>query len=145
MNNKELQIKLGNATEKFIAKTLRNFGYWVYNMPMKTNGQPCDIFAAKGGKTVLVWLIDGKHVRNDEVSFTFARVEPNQISSMRYALEFAKLTNVGFCVFFDRDKKLRWLSFEKFYEMQKSGCKSVNMNDLEYFEEVLRDADSNQQ
>ena len=141
MTNKELQLKLGSATEKFIAKTLRNFGYWVYNMPMKTSGQPCDIFAAKGGKTVLVWLIDGKHVRTDEVSFTFARVEPNQISSMRYATEFAKLTNVGFCVFFDRDKKLRWLSFDKFTTMQKDGAKSVNMSELEFFEEVLKNAD----
>ena len=147
MNEKELQIKLGTATEKFTCKTLRSFGYWVYNIPMKTTGQPCDIVAIKGtgGKnSFLVWLIDGKHVRGEEVSFTFARIEPNQISAMSYAHDFAKINNIGFVVFFDRDKQLRWFPFEEYKKMLEMGAKSVNMNNLELFTEVLKNADRNQ-
>lgn len=148
MNEKELQIKLGAATEKFIAKTLRTYGYWVYNVPMKTSGQPCDIIAVKGnsgksGNAFLVWLIDGKHVRGEEVSFTFARIEPNQISAMGYAHDFANIENIGFCVFFDRDKKLRWLPFSEYKKLSDSGAKSVNMNNLKLFTEVLADANCN--
>lgn len=143
MSEKEIQKKLGDATEKFVCKTLRGFGYWVYNMPMKTNGQPFDIVAAKGGVSFLVWLIDGKHVRGEEVSFTFARIEPNQISSMAYAHDFAKIENIGFAVFFDRDKQLRWFPFEEYRKMAENGQKSVNMNSLELFTEVLKRADNN--
>lgn len=144
MNEKELQIKLGAATEKFIAKTLRNCGYWVYNIPMKTSGQPCDIIAAKGietGTYSLTWLIDGKHVRGEEVSFTFARIEPNQISAMGYAHDFAKIKNIGFCIFFDRDKQLHWLSFEEYKDFAQKGAKSVNMNNLKLFTEVLKECE----
>ncbi len=143
MNEKELQIKLGTATEKFIAKTLKNYGYWVYNMPKKTNGQPCDIVAIKGGNSFLAWLIDGKHVRDEEVSFSFNRIEANQISSMNYAHNYAKINNIGFCIFFDRDKQLRWFPFEKYLDMYNKGFKSVNMNDLELFTEVLTYEDHN--
>lgn len=145
MNEKELQIKLGNATEKFIIKTLRNHGYWVYNIPMKATGQPCDIIAVKGGNAFVVWLIDGKHVRDEQVSFTFARIEPNQISSMSYAHDFAKIENIGFCVFFDRDKQLRWFPFAEYRKLSEAGEKSVNMNNLKLFTEVLKDADSDKQ
>lgn len=144
LNEKELQKKLGDATEKFTTKTLRNFGYWVYNMPMKTSGQPFDIIAVKGGKSFLVWLVDAKHVRDEQVSFTFARIEPNQISSMAYAHNFAKIENLGFAIFFDRDKQLRWLPYLDYVEMEKQGQKSVNMNNLKLFTEVLSDADRNQ-
>lgn len=143
MTNKELQVKLGNATEKFICKTLRKYGYWAYNMPKKVNGQPCDIIGIKGGKSIIVFLIDGKHVRNEEVSFSFTRVEPNQISSLAYARDFAGIQNVGFCVFFDRDKQLRWLPFSQFEKLSKEGAKSVNMNTLELFTEVLENEDRN--
>lgn len=145
MSDKEIQLKLGTATEKFIAKTLRGFGYWVYNIPMKANGQPCDIIAVKGGKSMLVWLIDGKHVRGEDVSFAFARVEPNQVSAMGYAHDFAKIDNIGFCVFFDRDKRLRWLPYSIYRDMEASGRKSVNMSELKPFEEVLRDVDDNRE
>ena len=141
MNDKEIQLKLGTATEKNICKTLRNAGYWVYNMPMKNVGQPCDIVALKGSASS--WLIDGKHVRDQEVSFSFSRIEPNQISSMQYASDFAKIKNVGFVIFFDRDKQLRWFPYAEYLKMHQLGCKSVNMNDLELFEEVIKNEDIN--
>ena len=143
MNEKELQIKLGNATEKFIAKTLRNAGYWCYNIPKKVGGQPCDLFAFKEGKSTLVWLIDGKHVSSDKVSFTFDRIEPNQISAFAYARDFAKAKRMGFAIYFERTKKLYWFHFNDYVKYTQLGMKSVNMSDLTEFEEVLKDEDSN--
>ena len=150
MTNEQLQDKLGKATEKLVCKTFKKFGYWCYNIPKKTAGQPCDIIAVKGlegtvitstmvytTKTFLVWLVDAKHIRNEDVSFTFDRIEPNQITSMRYAHDFSKLDNLGFAIFFDRDKQLRWLPFEEYERMVANGSKSVNMNNLELFTEVL--------
>lgn len=148
MNDRELQIKLGNATEKFICKTLRNFKYWNYNLPKKTNGQPFDIIALKGLDNKLIgWFIDGKHVRNEEVSFPFDRIEPNQITSFEYAYNFAKIPGkyLGFAIFFERDKKLYWLSYLQFTDLLKQNKKSVNMHDLILFEELLTNEDNNQQ
>ena len=135
----KLQLKVGNATEKFIAKTLKGYGYWVYNMPVKTSGQPCDLVAVKGEGNgyYKAWLIDAKHVRENEVSFPFSRIEPNQFASMNYALNFAKINNVGFAIFFERDKHLYWLSYELVKQLQGEGAKSVNMAKLETLEEVL--------
>ena len=148
MTNQQLQDKLGKATEKLVCKTLKKYGYWCYNIPKKTNGQPCDIVAIKGKdqKVFLVWLIDAKHIRNEDVSFTFDRIEPNQITSMRYARDFANidaLYNLGFAIFFDRDKQLRWLPFEIYERLSKNGVKSVNMYNLTLFAEVLENADHN--
>lgn len=152
MTGKELQIKLGNATEKLVSKTLRSFGYWNYILPKKVEGQPCDIVAMKGIDVknkveIIAWMIDAKHVEN-KVSFTFDRVEPNQISSLSYARDFAKIQGyrgyTGFAIFFDRDKQLYWLSFEQYQEMVKNGEKSVNMQSLKLFSEVLTNANNNQ-
>lgn len=157
MTNQQLQDKLGKATEKLVCKTLKKYGYWAYNMPKKVNGQPCDIIAVKGlegtiitstmvytSKTFLVWLVDAKHIRKEDVSFTFDRIESNQITSMRYARDFSNIDNLGFAIFFDRDKQLRWLWFEDYEKLAKSGIKSVNMHNLALFTEVLENADNNQ-
>ena len=142
MTNQQLQDKLGKATEKLVCKTFKKYGYWCYNIPKKTNGQPCDIVAAKkGGKTFLVWLVDAKHIETEKVSFTFDRIESNQITSMRYARDFSKLENLGFAIFFDRDKQLHWLPFEIYEELAKKGIKSVNMGNLTLFTEVLENAE----
>ena len=150
MTGKELQIKLGNATEKLVSKTLRSFGYWNYILPKKVEGQPCDIVAMKGidiknKVEIIAWMIDAKHVEN-KVSFTFDRIEPNQISSLSYARDFAKIQGyrgyTGFAIFFDRDKQLYWFPFDQYQEMVKNGEKSVNMQSLKLFSEVLIDANN---
>lgn len=149
MNNHSLQLKLGNATEKLVAKTLRSLGYWNHILMKKSEGQPCDVVGGKGDENgkITMCLIDAKHVE-DKVSFTFNRIEPNQITSLGYARDFAKIQGqnafVGFAIFFDRDKQLRWLSFDKYEELAKMGAKSVNMADLALFTEVLKhDEDNN--
>ena len=140
--NNNIRNEEGSATEKFTAKTFKKYGYWAYIMPKKVNGQPCDLVAGKGGKRTLMWLVDAKHVRQDEVSFPFDRIEPNQISSMAYAMNFAKLQNIGFAIFFERTKKLYWFAYTDYIKYAQLGCKSVNMNELLEFEEVLQNEDS---
>lgn len=131
------QLIEGNATEKFVVKTFKKHGYWGYILPKKVNGQPCDIVAGKGGKRTIMWLVDAKHVEEGKVSFSFDRIEPNQISSMAYATNYAKLDNVGFCIFFDRTKSLYWFKYTDYLKYVSCGYKSVNMNELQDFEEVL--------
>lgn len=139
------QLVEGNKTEKFVAKTLKKFGYWNYIMPKKVNGQPCDIVAGKGGKRTIMWLVDAKHVEEGKVSFSFDRIEPNQITSFSYAMNYAHLFNVGFVIFFDRTKSLYWFPFSDYLKCSQLGAKSVNMNDLQDFEEVLKYEDDYKQ
>lgn len=135
------QMEEGNKTEKFVAKTLKKFGYWNYIMPKKVGGQPCDIMAAKGGNRTIVWLVDAKHVEEGKVSFSFDRIEPNQETSFNYAINFANLKNCGFVIYFDRTKSLYWFPYQDFIKYSQLGYKSVNMNELVEFEEVLQNAD----
>lgn len=141
---KSVQDEVGKGTEKFIAKTFRNFGYWAYNIPKKTEGQPCDIVAIKGCKhseKTISWLVDAKHVRENEVSFPFSRIEPNQITAMAYAKQYAKIKNVGFAIFFERTKKLYWFPYDDYIRYSQLNAVSVNMNELEIMESVLRNED----
>lgn len=131
MNNK----KIGNITENKVAEIFRENEYWVYITPLKTNGQPVDIIAINNSSS---WLVDAKHVNTSKPSFTFDRIEPNQITSLMYANNFAKIQNLGFAIEFDRDGNVYWLSFQKFVEMSKNGQKSINMNELELFKEVIK-------
>ena len=143
----EYKDKNGKGTEKFVCKVLKKYGYWAYNIPMKTNGQPFDIVSAKGlgeGK-MMCWFADAKHVEENKVSFTFDRIEPNQITSMSYITQFAKVdaNYVGFAIFFERTKSLYWFPYALFLKLTQLDCKSVNLSDLEDFEEVLKNADRN--
>ena len=150
MNKHDLQNKLGNATERNVAKTLRSLGFWNHILMKRQEGQPCDIVGGKGDENgkITMCLIDAKHVE-DKVSFSFDRIEPNQISSLGYARNFAKIQGknafVGFAIFFDRDKQLRWLSFDKYEELAKMGAKSVNMADLTLLTEAFQNDEDNNQ
>lgn len=73
MSNK----KTGNAFEKELCELLSNFGFWAYNFPNKTSGQPADIIASRDGTPC---LIDCKVCEND--TFDTRRMEDNQINSM---------------------------------------------------------------
>lgn len=150
LTNKQKQLELGNKTERNVAKKFRSFGYWNHILAKRTEGQPCDIMAAKGLYVknkieTIVWLVDAKHVEN-KVSFSFDDIQPNQITSLGYARDFANITGTrgftGFVIFFERDAQLRWFSFDNYEKLAKEGAKSVNMNDLRLFEEVLADANN---
>lgn len=135
------QILIGDLTENDVIEIFKNHNYWVYNFPHKINGQPVDIVAIKG-KPDMSWLVDVKHVREKDVSFTFNRIEANQESSMLYCKNFANLTNLGFVIKFERTKEFYYLSFDTYCEFRKKGFKSVNLNDLELFENKLTEEEN---
>lgn len=135
------QLIVGNSTEKLVSALFRQKGYWVLNVPKNGLGsQPVDIVAIKGGSVYNVYLVDAKHVRENEVSFKFDRVEANQITSMCYARDYAKLdkNNLGFAILFEREQKLMYLPLETFLERQKQGLKSIKMEELKELEEIIK-------
>ena len=141
MNN----TTIGNKTEKNASSIFRDKGYWVYNCPKsQTGSQPFDLIAIKGGDNYIVWFVDGKHVRQNEVSFPISRIEPNQWSSMQYASGFAKVNveNMGFVIQFERTEVFYWLSYKDALNLLKNNEKSINLNKLRLLEEVLDEHDN---
>lgn len=133
MNSK--QLKVGNLSENNIAEFFQKHGYWAYVLPKKIGGQPFDIIACKNNT---VWFIDAKHLRKEELSFPFDRIEPNQRSSMQYAKYFAGITNLGFVIDWERtDNGLFFLPYEQVIEIEQKGLKSVKITELKRMEEKL--------
>ena len=136
MSDKQLQI--GNTCEKIVVDMLRAKKYWIYRTPLKTNGQPIDIIAAKGNETgQIIYLMDAKHVREQEPSFPFSRIEPNQWASLDYAKNFAGLNNLGFAILFERTGDVYWLKYDLAKTLKDNGIKSVKLTALPRFEEVI--------
>ena len=130
------QLNVGNEAEDYIAKFFKSKGYWAYITPKKFNGQPIDIIAIKGQDA---WLVDAKHLRKEDKSFPFSRIEPNQRNSMEYAKKFANITNVGFCICWDIcPEKVFFLSYDKLIEIEEKGRKSAKIEELEDFACILK-------
>lgn len=136
MNSKQLNV--GNSTEELIAELFKKYRFWSYICPKRIGGQPVDIICLKEN---INWLIDAKHVRKEEVSFDYSRIEPNQITSLSYAYQWANIENSGFAVYFERDMSIRYLSYKKWLETSKNGKKSINMNELPLLEEIINEKD----
>lgn len=135
------QLKLGDDTEKDIAKFFRGLGYWVFIIPKKIGGQPFDIIASKNNVS---WFVDAKHLEENKASFPFSRIEPNQETSMNYARTFANITNVGFVIKWERDNsRLFFLNYEQFINFKKNGVKSVKISDLQDLERMIKEYEYN--
>lgn len=134
----EIQLKVGNETENEVVSIFNKDKYWAYNFPKKASGQPVDIVAIKGGEKIRVWFVDAKHVNENKASFSFEDIQPNQITSLMYISNFAKINEkLGFVIKFERTKEFYFLPFDKYQELAEQGRKSVNLSELERFEEVL--------
>lgn len=132
--------KIGSASEKSVSSLYRERGYWVYNCPKSLTGaQPVDLIAIKKKENYIVWFADSKHLESSKASFTFDRIEPNQIASLTYLNNFAgvDVDTLGFVIDYDRTETYYWLPFEKYLEMNREGAKSVKMEELEEFEKEL--------
>ena len=133
-NSKQLQV--GNDAEKYVKEIFKKYGYWAYNTPKSKDGsQPVDIIAMKAN---INWLVDVKHVREDEISFPFSRIEPNQLTCMDYAKNFANLKLLGFVIVFERINKCVYLPYIRFLTLKEQGRKSVNANELYDLEAYLK-------
>lgn len=138
---KSIQNIVGDSTEQFIANFLRENGYWAYILPKKVGGQPFDIIACRYNN---IWFVDAKHLEKEKASFSFDRIEPNQKTSMLYAQQFAHITNMGFIIYWERTpEKLYFLPYNRVLKSEKEGKKSVKIEDLNEFKEVLKYASDN--
>lgn len=138
---KSIQNIVGDSTEQFIANFLRENGYWAYILPKKVGGQPFDIIACRYNN---IWFVDAKHLEKEKASFSFDRIEPNQKTSMLYAQQFAHITNMGFVIYWERTpEKLYFLPYDIVLKTEKEGKKSVKIEDLNEFKEVLKYASDN--
>lgn len=131
----EIQRKLGDKSENYVANWFKAHKYWAYILPKKIGGQPFDIIAARLDK---VWFADVKHLEEGKKSFTFDRIEPNQRTSMQYARNFCLIKNIGFIIQAEIDpSRLFWLSYDRFVEEEQNGAKSVKLETLEDMEELI--------
>lgn len=133
-------VNIGNKTERQIISVFNKYGYWVYNTPHKVNGQPVDIIAIRKNNA---WLVDAKHLESRSASFSFDRIEPNQITTCLYASTFAQIDNVGFAIEYERTGGVYWFPFKKYQELDKQGCKSVKIADLSLLEDYLKGTNQN--
>ncbi len=124
----------GRLGELIALEFLKKKGYWVHDTGRSSAGsQPVDLIAVKRGS---VWLLDAKFVRREDSSFRFSDIQPNQMTTMRYARDFAGIENLGFFIVFDRDRdNPRLLTYGAF--IASKDRKSVNMSELPLAEKEI--------
>lgn len=130
------QNKIGKQTEIDVAQYFKEHKYWAFVIPKTINGQPFDLIAISKKD---IWLVDIKHLEKEKASFSFDRVEANQITSMNYAKNYAKIEgNLGFIILWDREpNKLFFLNYDIFIELKEKGLKSIKINELKDMEDVI--------
>lgn len=130
-----IQKSLGDETEKHIADFFQDHGYWAYVTPSRFGGQPFDIIACREDTT---WFVDAKHVKENSASFSFSDIEPNQITSMTYAQNFARMRRIGFVIEWERQNgRLFFFAFSRYQRMAQNGCASVKISELQDFGELI--------
>lgn len=115
MNNKSM----GTKFEKEFAELLAGHWFWVHLFQDNKNGQPCDVIAAKNGRT---YLFDCKNCETD--CFLLSRAEENQINAM---MLFSMMGNTPgmFAIRFP-DNLIYLLTYTKVLELQEAGFKRIN-------------------
>ena len=119
--------------EKYVAKYLSNYNYWVGNFEKGIVGsQPFDLIAINKNKTI---CLDVKLCDNDY--FPFSRVEENQKLALGFITNKVRNDNVltGFVIVFE--KELYWLSFREYEDYHYTNIKSVKPSELITFKEVI--------
>lgn len=138
---KSKQLQVGNDAERFVKDIFKKYGFWAYNTPKSKDGsQPVDIVAMKDN---INWLLDVKHVRTEEISFDFSRIEANQLTCMDYARNFAGVRRLGFAIVFERKNCCYYMTFDKYLELKEQGRKSVRFDELLTLEDHINDRSKN--
>lgn len=115
MNNKSA----GTKFEKEFAGILAKHWFWVHLFQDNKNGQPCDVMAAKNGKT---YLFDCKNC--EEGIFRLDRIEENQYNAMKL---FEMTGNgKGFFAIQFPETGIFLMRYDKLHEMQEAGFKRIN-------------------
>lgn len=129
-----LQNDLGRKSEVKVCSFFGNKKYMAYAIPKGINGQPFDVFAHRKQYS---WYVDVKHLEDNKFSFPFSRIEPNQITSMKYAKYVAEMDGIfGFVIDWCND--LYFLDFDSFCDFKNQGQKSVKIEFLPRLEELVK-------
>lgn len=115
MNNKAT----GTKFEREFAELLAKHWFWVHIFQDNWNGQPCDVVAAKDGRT---YLFDCKHCEED--FFLLSRMEENQYNAMK----LFDMTGNGKGMLAIRfpDGGTYLIGYDKTKELQDAGFRRIN-------------------
>ena len=141
MNN----TTIGNKRENQLCDLFKKHHYWAHVCAKNASGsQPIDVIAIKGERRFVAWLVDAKNVEASKPSFPLERIEDNQWISLQYARDFAGIPeeNLGFAVFFERMNKFYWLGLKQAMDMRNNDIKSINLELMREFEEILNEYDN---
>ena len=128
-----IQNILGKKTEEAVADFFGEKGYWAHILPKAVIGQPFDIIARRENK---VFFVDAKHLEDKKASFALSRIEPNQLSAMKYANMTARIfDNMGFVIMWKEN--FYFLDYGKVKYMIAKDIKSIKMEELPLLERFL--------
>lgn len=101
-------------TQDYVAKSLYDKGFWVYQTINKHSGQPVDIIACKNNIT---YVFEVKHCSNDY--FQFNRIEDNQkLSLERY--KYCGNEYSYFAIYYEKYDCLVFIKSDIILEMSKT-------------------------
>lgn len=128
---------LGKKAEVYVRDWFKSKRYWAFLIPKSVNGQPFDLIARKKDD---IWFVDVKHLEDNKASFPFERIEPNQITSMRYAQKVADIyNNLGFIIVWERDtERLFFIEWSEIEQLMKEGVKSKKINELKELGKLIK-------
>lgn len=129
---------VGKKGEALAERFFRERGYWVHLTNRSNSGaQPVDLIAIRGE---IPWLLDAKYVSLPKKAFSFDDIQPNQLTTMNYAKNFARIDNLGFFIVFEaEEEKPRYLPYSWYLGLARQGKKSIRMEELKFMmEDVAR-------
>lgn len=109
----------GTKFEKEFAETLAKHWFWVHLFQDNRNGQPCDVVAARNGRT---YLFDCKDCQGN--FFELSRMEENQYNALRL-FEMTGNSRGKFAIRFSQDE-IYLVDYWELDAMRKEGAKRID-------------------
>ena len=127
MSNKAI----GTKFEREFAEILASQGFWVHLFQDNRNGQPCDVMAARNGRT---WLFDCKECQGS--FFLLSRMEENQYNAM-HLFEMTGNSRGKFAVRFSQEE-IYLVDYWQLKVLMSKGLKRIDRMDCRIYGEDLQ-------
>lgn len=121
----------GTMFEREFAGKLAKNRFWVHRFQDNKNGQPCDVIAARNGKT---YLFDCKDCTG---AFQLSRVEENQYNAM-YLFHLTGNSRGMFAVRYD-PKVIFLVDYQVLKDLQDRGVRSIPRAAMTRYGRTLND------
>lgn len=118
----------GSHFEKEFASILSKSGFWVHLFQDNKNGQPCDVIAARNGRT---YLFDCKDCQGE--AFPLRRMEENQYNAM-HLFELTGNSRGKFVIRF-REGQMYLVDYWQLGMLRDKGIKQINPADCRLYGE----------